>query len=160
MFQRSVWNRVADEIDRRGGVLAGDDTPFHRYKREKFLRRFLDSMPVEGRSVLEVGCGPGGNLAELMKRRPRRLVGCDIAPNMVKLAQRTGVEVVVVDGSGQPFGDREFDLVFTATVLQHNAIVDKLLADICRASGDALQLIKDVDPAWGGRTSFRRPVEQ
>lgn len=157
---RPYWDTVADEIERRGGVVAGDDTPFLRYKREKFVHRFLDSMPVEGRSVLEVGCGPGGNLADLAKRRPRRLVGCDISPNMLKLARRTGVEIVALDGSGLPFADREFDLVYTVTVLQHNPEVGGLLEDICRVSGQTVQLIEDVGPASGGGSYFRRPVEQ
>jgi SAM-dependent methyltransferase len=157
---RPYWDNVADEIERRGGVVAGDDTPFFRYKREKFVRLFLDSMPVGGGSVLEVGCGPGGNLAELVNRRPRRLVGCDISPNMVKLARRTGVEIVALDGSGLPFGDREFDLVYTVTVLQHNPEVGALLRDICRVSGKAVHLIEDVGPAAGGGSWFRRPVDQ
>jgi SAM-dependent methyltransferase len=157
---RRYWDKVADEIERRGGVVAGDDTPCFRYKREKFVRLFLDSMPIEERSVLEVGCGPGGNLAELMNRRPRRLVGCDISPNMVKLARRTGVEIVALDGSGLPFGDREFDFVYTVTVLQHNPEVGNLLENICRVSGEAVQLIEDVGPAAAGGNFFRRPVDQ
>jgi SAM-dependent methyltransferase len=156
---RSYWNKVADEIDERGGVVAGDDTPFNRYKREKFLRRFLGSMPVEGVAVLEVGCGPGGNLAELMRRQPRRLVGCDISPKMVKLAQRTGVEIFALDGTGLPFADREFDLVYTVTVLQHNPEIDELIADMCRVSRQAVELIEDVGLPVSGGNFFRRPAE-
>jgi SAM-dependent methyltransferase len=161
LFLRSYWNRVADEICRRGGVVAGDDTPFDRYKREKFLRCFLGSMLVEGMAVLEVGCGPGGNLSELIMRRPRRLVGCDISPKMVKLAQRTGVEVVLLDGTRLPFGEREFDLVYTVTVLQHNPEIDELVAGLCRVSGQTVELIEDVAavPVRSG-SYFRRTVDQ
>jgi SAM-dependent methyltransferase len=157
---RSYWNRVATELDERGGVVAGDDTPYYRYKRAKFLGRFLASMPVEGKAVLEVGCGPGGNLAELMNRQPRRLVGCDLSPAMANLARRTGCEVVELDGTGLPFGDQEFDLVFTVTVLQHVPEVGDLISEICRVSRTMVQFVEDAGPAQGGGSYFRRPVAE
>jgi len=58
----SYWSRVADEIRKRGpgNYVAGDDDPYYRYKRSKFLQRFLSALDVAGRTVLELGCGPGG----------------------------------------------------------------------------------------------------
>ena len=121
------WSDVADKAARRskrGRLVAGDDAPYYRYKRRLFLEKFLSQIPTDGRSVLEVGCGPGGNLAELLKRSPRRLAGCDVAPAMVEAAKKSygsqGVEVVLIDGTTLPFDDEEFDVSFTATVLMHN----------------------------------------
>jgi hypothetical protein len=39
----SYWSCVADEIRKRasGRYVAGDDDPYYRYKRAKFLSRFL-----------------------------------------------------------------------------------------------------------------------
>jgi SAM-dependent methyltransferase len=156
---RSYWDVVADEIEQRGGMVAGDDTPFHQYKREKFLRNFLGSMPIEGQAVLEFGCGPGGNLTECMKRQPRRLVGCDVSPAMARIARRTGTQIVELHGTRLPFADQEFDLVFTATVLQHNSEMDQLISEICRVSAQTVQIIEDVGPLQGGGSYFRRPVD-
>ncbi len=122
----TYWSDVANRASQRprGQEVAGNDAPYYRYKRQLFLERFLASIPVEGQSLLEVGCGPGGNLRELAQRKPSRLVGCDVAPGMIELAQETvedlGVEVKLIDGPALPFGDLEFAISITVTVLMHN----------------------------------------
>jgi SAM-dependent methyltransferase len=84
----TYWSRVADEIRGRGpgNYVAGDDDPYHRYKRAKFLKRFLSTLDVTGLRVLELGCGPGGNLLELVRRAPTALTGVDISASMLALA--------------------------------------------------------------------------
>jgi SAM-dependent methyltransferase len=150
------WSEVADKASRRGRrgrLVAGDDAPYYRYKRRLFVEKFLAQIPTGGTSVLEVGCGPGGNLAELLERQPRRLVGCDVAPGMVETARETygarGVEVVLIDGTTLPFGDREFDVSFTATVLMHNPepTMEQIVAEMCRITGSSVYLIEDTFPS-------------
>jgi hypothetical protein len=47
----TYWSRVGQEIEKRAGdnVVAGDDNPYYRYKRSRFLCRFsgYDRFPVE-----------------------------------------------------------------------------------------------------------------
>jgi SAM-dependent methyltransferase len=76
----TFWSDVARHIAERpdGNVVAGDATPYYRYKRARFVARFLDALPVRDLNVLEVGCGPGGNLRVLARSKPARLVGADI----------------------------------------------------------------------------------
>jgi SAM-dependent methyltransferase len=163
------WSGVAGEIGSRPGVdvVAGDDDPLARHRRARFAAEFLDALSVEGRSVLEVGCGPGGNLARLARREPRRLVGCDISAAMLSLAERTtagsGVELVGVDGASLPFDDGEFDLTFTVTVLQHNHddALPALVASLCRVTSKELVLFEDTarrprqGPTWALRPVSR-----
>ena len=163
---QEYWSRVAREIANRPGqkVVAGDDTPFYRYQRETFLRRFLSSINVAGKAVFEVGCGPGGNLRELLKEKPRRLVGCDISPSMVDLAKRnSGVECFLTDGTTLPFQDREFDVVFTVTVLQHNPTTEMtaLLRDMCRVVKERIYLFEHTSQATSEAYSMftRRPSD-
>lgn len=149
---RGYWSAVAEEIRTRssGSLLAGDDSPFLRYKREAFLDRMLKRIAFRDKAVLEVGCGPGANLLEVAAAGPRRLVGCDIAPKMVQLAtENTGhlanVECVELADGGLPFRTNEFDVSFTVTVLQHNRddTVRRLIAEMSRVTADALYLIED-----------------
>lgn len=55
----SYWSRVATEIRKRGrdNCLAGDDNPFFRYRRQRFLTQFLSTMDFDSKVVLEVGPG-------------------------------------------------------------------------------------------------------
>ncbi|HJW30612.1 MAG TPA: class I SAM-dependent methyltransferase, partial [Saprospiraceae bacterium] len=118
------WSDVAKRIKSRKGknVIAGDDEPFYRYKRKRFLS-LLKEVDFSGKKVLEVGSGPGGNLKELSTVPGIKLVGADISDDMINLAKSilpTSIELVKTNGTTLPFADQSFDAVFTATVLQHN----------------------------------------
>src|SRR5579872_3075672 len=147
----SYWSDVARRAQERmrGSEVAGDDSPYNRYKRQLFLERFLATIPAEGRSVLELGCGPGGNLRELTRRAPSRLVGCDVAPGMVELARKTvkgsNVEIALTDGVILPFADGEFDVSFTVTVLMHNpsTTVAQLAAQMARVTRSSIYVMED-----------------
>jgi ubiquinone/menaquinone biosynthesis C-methylase UbiE len=162
---REGWSRVARDLD-SGRLHYGDDSPFESYWWRTLVNRFLHPLAaaVTGKDVLEVGCGPGGNLRMLLENAPRRLVGCDIAPPMIERASRQsqglGIEYVVVDGRSLPFGDAEFDLAFTMTVLQHSPdrLFETTLAEMCRVTKSYLCVIEEMFPrprvshAFFGRT--------
>ena len=50
------WSEVANRIKGRKGknIIAGDDEPFYRYKREKFLSMFK-TIDFKAKKVLELG---------------------------------------------------------------------------------------------------------
>ena len=65
------WSEVANRIKSRKGesIIAGDDEPYYRYKRKKFLS-MLNSVNFKEKSVLEIGCGPGGNFRPCLTALP------------------------------------------------------------------------------------------
>ena len=137
------WSRVGREIAQRQGpnFVAGDDDPYYRYKRAKFVERFLETLDVDGKTVLEVGSGPGGNLKHLLEHRhAAKLMGVDLAQPMVDLARThlpPSVEITKVDGTSLPFADQSIDLTYTVTVLQHNTsepMLRSLVNEICRVT--------------------------
>ena len=84
----------------------------------------LSTIDFNNKNVLEVGCGPGGNLIEVLKKNPKNLQAVDISENMVKLATKNTLGKVAIhkiNGTKFPFDDKTFDIIFTATVLQHNS---------------------------------------
>jgi SAM-dependent methyltransferase len=157
---RSYWSGVADEISARGRdeLLAGDNDPVSALRRDAFLERFLAAVPASGCSVLELGCGPGGNLVELSARHPSRLVGCDASPSMLELAARNigheHIELREIDGRTLPFEDREFDTSLTVTVLHHNQDEQfaQILAELCRVTSRTVVLIEST--GWPARHHF------
>ncbi len=66
---------------------------------------------------------------------------------MVNLAKHNApeAEILQIDGENLPFGDKEFDLVTTTTVLQHNPDARRtmLLGEICRVSARDVLLFED-----------------
>ena len=162
------WSKVGERIEAREkgkNVIAGDDEPYYRYKRQRFLD-LLNTVDFSNKSVLEIGCGPGGNLLEVLKHEPQQLVGVDISNQMVKLARQKlpdNVEIIKIDGTRLPFEDNSFDCVFTATVLQHNtneAMLKKILKEICRVSGKSVYLFERIESTiLGDELCLGRPVD-
>lgn len=162
------WSEVAERIDSRGenNVLAGDDSPFYRYKRQQFLKLF-NSVDFTEKDVLEIGCGPGGNLIELNKHNPANIYAADISENMIKLAKANIGSIPVsfhkTNGTTLPFADQSIDIVFSVTVLQHNSDEDMmkaLLREMCRVSRDKVILFERVESTLkGDELCVGRPVE-
>ncbi len=162
----TYWSAVAKRIDIRndGVFMAGDDEPYYRYKRACFLKK-LNAIDFKGKSVLEVGCGPGGNLLEVLKHHPNKLAGADLSEKMILLAQShlpPAVEIIKSSPTSIPFGDDSFEIVFTATVLQHNTdhtMFNTLLHEIARISSKRIFLFERVEKTErGNELCVGRPI--
>ncbi len=160
------WSEVARKIKCRENknVIAGDDEPYYRYKRKKFLN-LLDELDFSGKSVLELGSGPGGNLNEVWKQKPGRLAGADISAEMIEIAGKNipgEIELFKIDGKKLPFADREFDIVFSATVLQHNTdkqMLKSIMEEMCRVSKHKVYLFERIEKKiTGDELCIGRPV--
>lgn len=161
------WSEVANLIRGReeSNVIAGDDEPYYRYKRNEFLR-ILKEVDFSDKTVLEVGCGPGGNLIEIKKLNPSQLQGADISNEMVMLAQKNvpnDVNIVKTNGTALPFEDRTFDIVITATVLQHNTdeeMLKQLIKELCRVSKNQVIIFERIESSIkGDDLCLGRPIE-
>lgn len=147
------WNEVATRIRNREGsfFLAGDDEPYYHYKRQKFLQ-LLHSIHFKDKKVLEVGSGPGGNLAEIYSHNPKELHGVDIAAEMIDLAVKNlGDKKIVlqkINGIDLPFSDSYFDITLTSTVLQHitdDNTLKGLILNICRVTSDSVYIFERIE---------------
>lgn len=161
------WNEVAKRISRREEekIIAGDDEPYYRYKREKFLKLF-DKIDFQDKIVLEVGSGPGGNLFEILKKQPKELHGVDISDEMVSLSREilSGKKVVInkTDGQNLHYSNNYFDLSFTSTVLQHNTdelILLRIINEICRVTKTDIYIFERIEKrVRGTELCLGRPV--
>jgi ubiquinone/menaquinone biosynthesis C-methylase UbiE len=163
----SYWSTIGQRIKERQefNVIAGDDEPYYRYKRKKFLE-LLESINFHDKSVLEVGCGPGGNLIEILKKKPSKLAGVDISNEMISLAKErlpSKVELFKSDGKELPFSNKSFDIVFTATVLQHNTnpeMLNYLIKEICRIGTTKVAIFERIEnKVTGDELCEGRPVD-
>ena len=137
---REYWDRhIHDlEITRHPVGSRGFFDDLDQYHFEK-LHHLLALVPFDGargRTVLEVGCGAGVDLARFA-RGGASVTGVDLAPSAIALA-RTNFEqqglrgaFEVADGEQLPFADDTFDLVFAHGVVQYTAHPQRLV-DECR----------------------------
>lgn len=157
----TYWNEVAGKISGRedGHFIAGDDEPYYRYKRKKFLRIF-HTIDLRNKKVMEVGCGPGGNLLLAAEQDPSRLVGADLSGEMLSLAEKNlagkNVELALIRDHSFPFADNTFDIVFTSTVLQHttsDADLAATVAEMCRVSKSDVYIFERIEKKIKGNES-------
>src|SRR5689334_6739183 len=103
-----------------------DDLDAYHFEKLHHLLRLVAFDGYAGRSVLEVGCGAGVDLARFAKGGAT-VTGVDIAPSAIALAranfeqqQLTG-RFEVADGEHLPFADNAFDFVYAHGVVQYAA---------------------------------------
>ena len=85
-----------------------------------YSRYYFASQFVEGRQVLEVGCGPGLGLGYL-STAAERVIGGDYAEDNLRLAKnhyQDNIDLAVLDAHSLPFRDACLDTVVSmATVI-------------------------------------------
>jgi ubiquinone/menaquinone biosynthesis C-methylase UbiE len=90
------------------------------------------------RSILDVGCGTGRLLRTASQRFPAaRLEGVDAAPQMVEQAKRllpAGAPIHIQEATAEalPFGDGQFDLVFSTMTFHHWADQRRGVSEVAR----------------------------
>ncbi len=78
------------ELAHRWWDLEGDFRPLHQINPLRLA--WIDGLaPLEGRRVLDVGCG-GGVLSDAMARRKARVLGIDLSAKALKVAQLHALE--------------------------------------------------------------------
>ena len=100
--------------------------------------------------VVDIGCGPG-NLYANLGGSPKVLIGVDISPRVLKLAQEIGYTPLLADAHQLPFIDGFADLVALNATLHHCEDMAQVLTEASRLVRPGGILIADHDPqlsAW------------
>jgi SAM-dependent methyltransferase len=89
------------------------------YFERRVIRRALSLTGGPHARVLDLPCG-AGRLTPLLEPVARTLISADYSPAMLRVFQRQrGRPCTVADAFHLPFGDRTFDLVFSARLSHH-----------------------------------------
>lgn len=106
---KRYFDRTVDDFDAiyGGKGLLGQwiDRHFRRDMYERYRLTFETCGDVNGKTVLDIGCGGGRYSIEFAKRGAAQVVGLDFAPNMVTLAQQHAEEHGVKDRCQFVVGD-------------------------------------------------------
>jgi ubiquinone/menaquinone biosynthesis C-methylase UbiE len=145
---------AVEAFDKRAGTYEqGAAARWHAKIVERAADVALAAVPVP-LTILDVGCGTGALLREMIVRVPygESYVGVDPAPNMIAVARRMSdsrITFVQAAAESLPFGDASFDLVVSTTSFDHwpdqQAGVDEL-ARVVRDSGHVVLI--DLSAAW------------
>jgi ubiquinone/menaquinone biosynthesis C-methylase UbiE len=136
---RAYWNRTSDEYQERNREFIGRGDP--RWGVWQIPESDLGALgDVEGKDVLELGCG-AAQWAILLAHRGARMVGLDFSERQLEHARElmsaAGVEFPLVHASAEavPLTDASFDIVFC----DHGAMT---FADPYRTVPEAARLLR------------------
>ena len=117
------------------------------------LRAVLEALgPVDGRRVLDLGCGKGRFAAHL-EAAGAEVVGLDLSAGM--LAHATGIDRVRASAKRLPFADGLFDAVVAIEVFEHVGAVGPAISEarrVLRPGGRLVMVDKNL-----GALDARRP---
>lgn len=88
---------------------------------------------VDGKDVLEVGCGTG-LILDRVAQRAKSAVGIDISQGMLHKAVARGLNVAQGSVTDLPFADESFDVVYSFKVLAHIKDIDRALREMARVT--------------------------
>ena len=101
------WNRLVSKL-------------FRRSMRLRFEKTIAGCRPAEGKSALDIGCGPGHYGIALARRKIAEILGIDFAPAMIELARDKAVKAGVENTCRfmtADFMTHDFNRTFDYTIL-------------------------------------------
>ena len=107
-------------VDKAVRISGKSATFFHKLKARLLIDAFRSYQPIDGATVLDVGCGTG-SLSCHIAPRVGHLTGVDISKQSIETARERipQAEFMPYDGKRLPFPDNTFDLVFASCVMHH-----------------------------------------
>ena len=125
----------------------------------RFFARFKGSLSVDGKTVLDVGCGRGATSIEAARRGATRVVGVDlrIAPQALELVAGDAglvgrVELVRTNGTLEELGTATFDVVLSKDSFEHYAEPESFISTLARFVKPGGVLAIGFGPLWKGPT--------
>ena len=115
------------------------------HRHEIFRSRWLAATGSwNDKIVVDVGCGPG-NLYATIGGAPKLLIGVDISPGALALAERLGYTPLLADAQNLPLADGCADLVVANAAIHHCDDMAKVLAEAARLVKPGGLLVTDKD---------------
>ena len=103
--------------------------------------------------VIDIGCGPGNIFATITKK-PKILIGIDVAVNSLKMCRQFGYIPVLADAQNLPFISEFADIVVLNATLHHCENMERTLQEAARLVKPGGLIVTDHDPqfsAWNYR---------
>jgi len=115
------------------------------HRHDKFRDRWQAATGSrDGKVVVDIGCGPG-NLYATIGGSPKALIGVDISPGALKMAEKVGYIPLLADAQNLPLADGCADLVVANATIHHCDDMAKVLAEAARLVKPGGLLVTDKD---------------
>jgi SAM-dependent methyltransferase len=147
---RDYWERHIHDLDITRHAVGSrgffDDLDQYHFEKLHHLLRLVDFAGYARKSVLEVGCGAGVDLARFAKGGAS-VTGIDLTASAIELAKANFAQqglpgdLRVANGECLPFADDSFDLVYAHGVVQYSADPGRVVEEcrrVLKPGGEAI----------------------
>jgi ubiquinone/menaquinone biosynthesis C-methylase UbiE len=119
-----------------GEVFIDEDEEKYRL-RIQLYHYVANSVKIEGKNILEVGCGRGGGSAYITQQfKPRSFIGVDFSKKAIDFCQKhhcfAGLSFQHGDAESLPFEDNSFDVLINVESSYCYGHMDRFLAEVGR----------------------------
>lgn len=114
MNRENFYDTIAEDFD---SIMNMYDT---NRRIEVIFQDFLGNVNLEGKSLLDAGCGTGLFTTKAVERGAL-VTSIDISPKLVEITKRKNPAVTAIAASIMelPFEDKSFDIVMSSDVIEH-----------------------------------------
>lgn len=115
--------------------LEGEEHPFHQSI--QLYHKVASGIPLDGRDVLEVGCGRGGGASYICKTfKPRTMTGIDFSARSINFTREHyhdgALRFSCGDAEAIPFGDETYDAVINVESSHCYSSFDRFISEVWR----------------------------
>jgi malonyl-CoA O-methyltransferase len=124
------------------GIAPGYNTLYGEEQQIKLqsISRLLHNTPINGQSLLDVGCGTGISSDYFVDKFNCTVTGIDPSRELIKQNQSNKSTLVVGSAEELPFSDNQFTVVVSVSAIQNFTDVQAGLDEIKRVGNDLFVL--------------------
>lgn len=148
--QLLMWLERFFPVDHTAPAMTGGESSFEYAKAARSYQSHVHEISdpetgLAGKTLLDFGCGWGGETVWLAEQGAAHVDGCDINTNSVHNAhqflehhtrdddqQKISVDFAVCDATSLPYEDNRFDAIFSTNVFEHVMEPVAMLSEIRR----------------------------
>ena len=124
---RNKFNQEASEYDR---------SKASQFAKQSYPYILNTLMPISFETVLDVGCGTGTLLYQILDHKPQVIAtGLDFSPKMLEIAREKlpkRVELTEGDAEELPYKAKGFDVVVASDILRYTTDPEKVIKEMYR----------------------------
>ncbi|MBI4058005.1 class I SAM-dependent methyltransferase [Candidatus Microgenomates bacterium] len=104
---------------------------------KEHIQRYRFCKPyIEGKTILDLGCGTGYGSAIMLTLGAREVIGTDIDPDAIKFAKKNfkkrKLSFYIADAISLPFPNNSFDVVVSFEVIEHMKDYQQYIQEVLR----------------------------